>query len=77
VGGGLALSAAPDNGPVLPDLIDRKGLEALGLGRRAVDAIVRACPVVAIPGVRRVYLRRADVAAFLEECTFHDDRVRP
>jgi hypothetical protein len=68
----------PDTPPdPLPALIDRKGLEALGLGRRAVDAVVRACPVVAIPGVRRVYLRRADVAEFLDACTYRDDRVRP
>jgi hypothetical protein len=66
-----------DTPPLLPELVDRKGLEALGLGRRAIDAIFRACPVVAIPGVRRVYLRRADVAEFLDACTYHGDRVRP
>ena len=51
--------------------------EALGLGRRAVDQLVRALPVVAIPGVRRVYLRRADVEAYLDQHTYADDRVRP
>jgi hypothetical protein len=61
----------------LPDVIDRQGLAALGFGRRAIDALYRALPVVALPGLRRVYLRRADVAAYLEQCTYADDRVRP
>jgi hypothetical protein len=33
--------------------------------------------VVAIPGVRRVYLRRADVEAYLAAHTYANDRVRP
>jgi len=63
----------------LADVIDRQGLAALGFGRRSIDAIFRALPVVALPGVRRVYLRRADVAAYLAEHTYANDfpRVRP
>ena len=66
--------------PGLGDLAEfatRQDLAALGLGRAAVDAIFRALPVVAVPGVRRVYVRRDDVVAFLAEHTYADDRVRP
>jgi hypothetical protein len=57
--------------------VTRGDLESLGFGRRAVDALVRACPVVAIPGVRRTYVRKADVEAYLESHTYTDDEVRP
>jgi hypothetical protein len=60
----------------LPALVSRGDLAALGLGRRAVDAVCRSVPEVVIPGVRRVYLRRADVLAFIDEHTYPPDRVR-
>jgi hypothetical protein len=61
----------------LPQLVDRKQLAAeTGLGRAAIDAVFRALPVVVIPGVRKVHVRREDVAALLEANTFHGDRVR-
>jgi hypothetical protein len=73
------VNGRPDR-PDLPDLpafCSKQDLEALGLGRRAVDALVRALPHVAIPGVRRVYLRRADVERYLADHTYSNDRVRP
>ena len=62
----------------LPMLLDRKTLaEELHVTRAAVDAIFRAVPVVALPGLRKPYVRRADVETLLEESTFIDgQRVR-
>jgi hypothetical protein len=65
-------------GDSLPQLLDRKGLAAeTGLPRSAIDVIFRHCPVVALPGHRKVYVRRADVSAYFDQHTFRDDRVRP
>jgi hypothetical protein len=61
----------------LPEVVGRQDLAALGFGRRSIDRLYRALPVVAFPGDRRVYLRRSDVAAYIEAHTFRDDRVRP
>ena len=33
--------------------------------------------VVALPGHRKVYVRRADVSAYFDQHTFRDDRIRP
>ena len=61
----------------LPRLLDRKGLAAeTGLPRSAIDVIFRHCPVVALPGHRKAYVRRADVSAYFEQHTFRDDRIR-
>ena len=60
----------------LPELLDVKALRAeLGVSRAAVEAIMRRLPVVQIEGLRKVYVRRADVAAYLEARTFGKDRV--
>jgi hypothetical protein len=61
----------------LPAFCTRADLESLGFGRRAVDALFRAIPVVSLPGVRRVYLRRQDVEAYLEQHTYTADELRP
>jgi hypothetical protein len=64
-------------GEPLPELVDRKQLSVeMGVGRAAIDGIFRALPVTTIPGVRKVYVRRADVAALLEANTYSGDRVR-
>jgi hypothetical protein len=61
-----------------PDgFLSRTDLRELGLERRAVDAVFRACPVVAFPGYRRPLIRVREYLAFLEECTYAGDRVRP
>jgi hypothetical protein len=64
---------------VLPGLIDQKRLgEELGVGHGTVEAIFRHVPVVAIPGHRKVFVRREDVERFLAEHTYRDgDQVRP
>lgn len=61
----------------LPDaLLSRTDLRELGLERRAVDAVFRACPVVALPGYSRPLIRVADYRALVEASTYRNDRVR-
>jgi hypothetical protein len=58
--------------------LSRSDLATLGLERRAIDAVLRACPVVSIPGYSRPLIRVADYLAFLERCTYRGNaRVRP
>jgi hypothetical protein len=60
----------------LPELLDVKALRAeLGVTRAAAEAIMRRLPVVQIEGLRKVYVRRSDVAAYLEARTFAKDQV--
>jgi hypothetical protein len=58
-------------------LLSRTHLRELGLERRAVDAIFRALPVVALPGYSRPLVRAEDYLALLAEHTYRGDRVRP
>jgi hypothetical protein len=58
-------------------LLTRTHLRELGLERRAVDAVFRALPVVALPGYSRPMVRVEDYVELLERNTFRDDRVRP
>ena len=69
---------APAAGELLatPDaLLNRTHLRELGLERRAVDAVFRACPIVALPGYSRPVIRVGDYLALLEEST-HDGLTR-
>lgn len=60
-----------------PDaVLTRSDLRELGWERRAVDAIVRGCPAVALPGYSRTVILVRDYLAFLEEHTYRGDRVR-
>jgi hypothetical protein len=60
----------------LPELLDSKALQAeLGVTRAAAEALMRQLPVVQIPGLRKVYVRRGDVARLLDEHTFAKDQV--
>jgi len=60
----------------LPELLDAKALQAeLGVTRAAAEAIMRRLPIVAIEGLRKTYVRRGDVAAYLEARTFTNDQV--
>jgi hypothetical protein len=60
----------------LPDLLDAKHLAGeLGVTRAAAEAIIRQLPIVQVPGLRKVYVRRPDVANLLERCTFQKDEV--
>ena len=58
-------------------VLSRSDLRELGYQRRAVDAIFRGCPVVALPGYRRPLIRVGDFRTFLAEHTYNGDRVRP
>lgn len=61
-----------------PDaLLSRTDLRELGLERRAVDAVFRACPVVVLPGYRRPLVRVADYLRLMERSTHTGERVRP
>ena len=60
----------------LPELLDTKGLRAeLGVTRAAAEAIMRRLPVVQIEELRKVYVRRSDVFAYLESRTFEKHEV--
>jgi len=53
----------------LPRLLDCRSLRReLGITRAAAEAIMRQLPVIEPPGLRKVYVRRADVQTFLESC---------
>ena len=52
------------------------GRPTLGLERRAVDAVVRACPTVVLPRYSRPLVRAADYVELLEQHTFNGQRVR-
>lgn len=58
-------------------LLTRSHLRGLGLERRAIDAVFRALPVVALPGYSRPLIRAEQYLEFVEEHTYRDDRVRP
>ena len=58
-------------------LLSRTHLRELGLERRAVDAVFRALPVVALPGYSRPLIRAEDYRALIEATLYRGDRVRP
>jgi hypothetical protein len=61
-----------------PDaLLTRSHLRALGLERRAIDAVFRALPVVALPGYSRPLIRARDYVELVAANTYCGDRVRP
>jgi hypothetical protein len=75
---------ASDRRPSVAELLETPGamltrshLRALGLERRAIDAVFRALPVIALPGYSRPMVRAADYLAFVEQSVYRDDRVRP
>jgi hypothetical protein len=61
-----------------PDaLLTRSHLRELGLERRAVDAVFRALPVVALPGYSRPMIRAEEYRELIARSTYNGDRVRP
>jgi hypothetical protein len=61
-----------------PDaFLSRSDLRELGLERRAIDAIFRAVPVVALPGYSRPLILVADYLELRERSTYRGDRIRP
>jgi hypothetical protein len=60
----------------LPELLDAKALQVeLGITRAAAEAIMRRLPVVQIEGLRKTFVRRSDVAHYLEVRTFMKSEV--
>jgi hypothetical protein len=60
----------------LPELLDCKALMAeLGVKRATAEAIMRRLPVVQVEGLRKVYVKRSDVAAYVDARTFRSDHV--
>jgi hypothetical protein len=60
----------------LPELLDAKALQAeLRITRAAAEAIMRQLPIVTFPGLRKVYVRRADVLELIERRTFSNQEV--
>ncbi|MDP9223432.1 MAG: hypothetical protein M3P18_06175 [Actinomycetota bacterium] len=60
-----------------PDaFLSRGDLRELGLERRAVDAVVRALPVVVLPGYSRPLVRVQDYRELVERCRYDGMRVR-
>jgi len=57
-------------------LLTRSHLRGLGLERRAIDAVFRALPVVALPGYSRPMIRAEQYLELVEQHTYRDDRVR-
>ncbi|HEX5469900.1 MAG TPA: hypothetical protein VFW80_12725 [Gaiellaceae bacterium] len=58
-------------------LLTRSHLRELGLERRAIDAVFRRLPVVALPGYSRPLIRAEHYLDLVEEHTYRDDTVRP
>ena len=58
-------------------LLTRSHLRELGFERRAIDAVFRRLPVVALPGYSRPMIRAEHYLQLVEEHTYRDDRVRP
>ena len=61
-----------------PDaFLSRGDLGALGLGRRAVDAVFRELPVIELPGYSKPMVKVRDYQGLIAACTYDGDRVRP
>jgi hypothetical protein len=58
-------------------LLTRSHLRELGLERRAIDAVFRTLPVIALPGYSRPMIRADEYLEFVEQHTYRGDRVRP
>ena len=58
-------------------MLTRSHLRRLGLERRAIDAVFRTLPVVALPGYSRPMIRAEQYLELVEQHTYNDDRVRP
>ena len=58
----------------LPELLDAKRLQAeLGVTRAVAEKLMRRLPLVVFEDVRKVYVRRPDVAALIERSTVAKD----
>jgi hypothetical protein len=57
-------------------VLSRTDLRELGWPRRGVDAVMRGCPSIYLPGYSRPVVLVRDYLAFLEQHTYDRDRVR-
>ena len=58
-------------------LLSSTHLRELGLGRRGVEAVFRACPIVYLPEYSRPLIRAEDYLELVEASTYRGDRVGP
>lgn len=58
-------------------LLTRSHLRGLGLERRAIDAVFRTLPVIALPGYSRPMIRAEAYLELVSQHTYRGDRVRP
>ena len=58
-------------------LLTRSHLRGLGLERRAIDAVFRTLPVVALPGYSRPMISAEAFLELVTQHTYRGDRVRP
>lgn len=66
----------PTQSDPLPELLDAKALMTeLHVTRAAAESIMRQLPCVQFADLRKVYVRRADVAALIEKRTFSKDEI--
>ena len=60
----------------LPTLLDCKALQdELGVKRATAEAIMRQLPVVTVPGLRKVFVRRDDVQQRLNAWTYAKNQI--
>ena len=58
-------------------LLTRSDLRELGLERRAIDAVFRKLPIVALPGYSRPMIHADEYLELINANTYRDDCVRP
>jgi hypothetical protein len=59
----------------LPELLDAKRVQTeLGVTRAVAEKLMRMLPLIVFEDVRKVYVRRQDVAALVEASTVAKDR---
>jgi len=62
----------------LPTLLDCKALmDELGVKRATAERIMRAVPAVKMPDLRKTFVRRSDVIAYLDRHTYGSGDVVP
>jgi hypothetical protein len=58
-------------------LLSTSDLAALGLPRKAIEAVLRSVEPVYLPGYRRPLVRREDYLELIERSKHRGDQVRP
>jgi hypothetical protein len=60
----------------LPELLDAKRVQAeLGVTRAVAEKLMRRLPLVVFEDVRKVYVKREDIARLIEKRTFAKNEV--